>query len=75
MTERRFYQVRWGMSIFGWRHNFRWISCGHRHRFLKNARKCAKAMASLTRRTRVFEVTERRRVAWDPTYSRVEEAP
>ena len=68
MTERRFYQVRW--KPYGWPFSVRWTDCGHRHRFLKTATRCAKA-----RRGEVFVVTERRRVTWDPTYSRVEEAP
>ena len=68
MTDRRFYLVRWKTRhmVFA----SRWVDCGHRHRFLKNAARCAEA-----RRGEVFEVTERRRIVWEPTYSCVEEAP
>ena len=71
MTERRFYTVRWIAWSWSGSH---WADCGHRHRSLLGAKKCGECPL-IPRRADVFVVTERRRVAWDPTYSRVEEAP
>ena len=71
MTERRFYTVRWIAWSWSGSH---WADCGHRHRALNGAKKCAGGLFA-PRRADVFVVTERRRVAWDPTYSRMEEEP
>ena len=69
MTERRFYQVRQkhgGSAVFGTVDGLRTPAP-----LLENR----DPMRESATRAEVFVVTERRRVAWDPTYSRVEEAP
>ena len=73
MTERRFYQVRW-RPVFRFDH----MDCGHRHKSLTRAQGCAKKIGKHGRWSMpppVVQVTERRRIVWEPTYSRVEDAP